>query len=382
MVDALITDLYRAAAGEVHWGAPLAAMQRLFGAWGVHLHGVRRADGSVAFSYEVGGFPAEGVLAYIREYHRSDPRAALVIRLGLGEWMSCHRHFDEEFVARDRFYQDFLIPYGGRYVSAARIYEDAELAAIIGIHRGRGMRPLADEELALGQRLGRHLTTALGIWRRQGRLRQEHLLGNAVLEQLPHPVMLIDEQQRLQHGNAAALRLLRGGDRLRLVDGALRLDSARAQQELLLALRRLGVGGEASYRSDMPSAVRAIVRLGDRAGAHPLALVLSALHADRTMGAFGHRDVAMVLVHDSRRSVTVDRFLAAAIFDLTPAEATVAVAVAAGRAPAEIAAEHGVALSTVRAQLHCVFAKMGVSRQAEVAGALASLPAGASASST
>ena len=194
-------------------------MQRFFAVWGVHLHGVRRTDRSVAFGYEVGGFPADGVLAYIREYHRIDPRLALVTTLGLGEWMNCLRHFDGAFVARDRVYRDFLIPYGGRCVAGAGICEDAEIVAIIGIQRGRRMEPLTDEELALVQRLGRHVIAAVSLRRRRGRLLQGHTLGTAVIEQLPHPVMLIDERQQLPHDNAAALRLLRAGDHLRLEQG-------------------------------------------------------------------------------------------------------------------------------------------------------------------
>lgn len=372
--DALVADLYRAAAGELPWGEPLAALRTLFGAWGVHLHAVRLATGDVAFSYEVGGFPPEGVLAYIREYHVIDPRAALVARLGLGEWISCHQHFDDAFVARDRFYQDFLIPYGGRYVSAAKVHEDAEIVAILGIHRGRGMQPLTGDEVALAARMGRHVSTALGMWRRQRRLLEERLLGNAVLDQLPHPVMLIDEQQRLHHANAAARRLLQANRALRLHEGALQLASPPCHHELLLALRRLRIGGGQSYRDDTPPVGRAIVRLGAPRCDHFMALVISRLRPDETMGAFGQRDLAMVLVHDLRRRAPVDRFVAASIFGFTPAEAAVAVALAEGRTPADIAAEHGVARSTIRAQLNSVFAKMGVSRQAEVAGALASLP--------
>lgn len=371
--DALVADLYRAAAGELPWGEPLAALRTLLGAWGVHLHALRLSTGAVAFSYEVGGFPPEGVLAYIREYHAIDPRAALVARLGLGEWISCHQHFDDAFVARDRFYQDFLIPYGGRYVSGAKIYEDAEIVAILGIHRGRGMQPLAGDDVTLVKRMGRHVSTALGIWRRQRRLLEERLLGNTVLDQLPHPVMLIDEQQHLHHANLAARQLLQANRALRLHEGALLLASPPCHHELLLALRRLRIGGEESYRDDTPSNGRAIVRLGTPTCDHFMALVISRLRPDETMGAFGQRDLAMVLIHDLRRRAPVDRFVAASIFGFTPAEAAVAVAVAEGRTPADIAAEHGVARSTIRAQLNSVFAKMDVSRQVDVAAALVSL---------
>jgi hypothetical protein len=99
--DRIVSGLYRAAAGERPWGEPLADMVQLFEASGVHRHGVRLADGGIAFSCEVGpGFTAEGALQYIRHYHRIDPRAALVAPRQLGEWISCHEHFYDDFVAR------------------------------------------------------------------------------------------------------------------------------------------------------------------------------------------------------------------------------------------------------------------------------------------
>jgi len=59
------------------------------------------------------------------------------------------------------------------------------------------------------------------------------------------------------------------------------------------------------------------------------------------------------------------------LFDLTPAEAKVACGVAAGLTVDDIAGEAGCAVGTVRQQLKSVFAKTGVSRQAELVGILA-----------
>ncbi|HVR52898.1 MAG TPA: helix-turn-helix transcriptional regulator, partial [Pseudorhodoferax sp.] len=60
--------------------------------------------------------------------------------------------------------------------------------------------------------------------------------------------------------------------------------------------------------------------------------------------------------------------------DLTPAEARVAVQVAAGASLKEIAQRHGTALATVRTQLHSVMAKVEVERQADLVRALLALP--------
>lgn len=372
--DEIVSDFYRAAAGERPWGQPLAAARRLFDAWGVQLMGVDLATGGMAFSYEVGGFPPEGTLAYLREYHRIDPRTALVAQMPIGNWVSCHHVFSESFVAADRFYQELLIPCGGRWVSGAKVYQDESLVAFLGIHRGRGMQPLGDDELALGRRLGTHVTQALGLWRRHGQRQSQHLLGAAVLEHLPHPVLLIDEQLQLHHANPVALERLSDDPRLRLQGGRLRFGRPQAQQDLLMALRALRLGGSESYRHDSPEQARVAVRVDDGSDRAPLALFITALRPAQTLGAFGSRTLAMVFVHDVGRPAEVDAFVAATLFDLTPAEAAVAVGVARGRTPAQLAQDHGVSVTTIRTQLAAVFGKMGVKRQAELAGALAALP--------
>lgn len=57
----------------------------------------------------------------------------------------------------------------------------------------------------------------------------------------------------------------------------------------------------------------------------------------------------------------------AALFDLTPAEARVARAVAGGMAPVDVAKQAGVSPETVRSQLKKVFAKTATCRQSELA---------------
>lgn len=374
--DRVVSGLYRAAAGDLAWGEPMADMVRLFDAWGVHLHGVRLADGAVGFSYEVGpGFTPQGALEYIRHYHRIDPRAALVQHLQTGEWISCHEQFDDAFVQRDPFYRDFLMAYGGRYVSAAKVYQDDEVLAFLGIHRGCTARPLDAAELARGQRLGEHVQCALGLWRRQRQALQASLFGNALLARLGHAVLLVDEQLQLHYKNTAAEEALQRDERLKVVGRSLVCTGAGGADALLLALRRLRLGGEDAWLEPGPAQTRTVARTGGCDGRPPLLLLLSALRPAETMGAFGSRSLAMVLVHDPAAKQRHDPFVVASMYDLTPAESAVAVAVAEGIEVREIARRHGVAVATVRSQLHAVFSKMGVSRQSEIVGALAAMPA-------
>ena len=61
------------------------------------------------------------------------------------------------------------------------------------------------------------------------------------------------------------------------------------------------------------------------------------------------------------------------MFGLTPAEAKLAIEIASGQTPAEIAAENLVSMATVRSQLASVLAKTQTRRQAELVALLARL---------
>lgn len=65
-----------------------------------------------------------------------------------------------------------------------------------------------------------------------------------------------------------------------------------------------------------------------------------------------------------------------ALFDLTKAEARVAKGIAEGHAPADLARTLGLSVDTVRTQLKSVFAKVGVSRQADLVRLLGGLALG------
>jgi DNA-binding CsgD family transcriptional regulator len=61
------------------------------------------------------------------------------------------------------------------------------------------------------------------------------------------------------------------------------------------------------------------------------------------------------------------------LYDLTPAEARLARALANGLSPDEIAAQAGTTIATVRSQLKSLFVKLGVNRQAQLVSLLAGL---------
>ena len=370
--DDVVAGFYRAASGAMGWVEALVPFQRAMSAIAVHLHAVDLAQGRIAFSYEASDLPVEAPLDYIRTYHQIDPRAGLAIALQPGEWINCWEHFDDQFVANDRFYQEFLIPYGGRYVSGSKLLQDGSVSVILGVHRGHGSPKLDAAEITTCRRLARHLTDALVLYRANVSLRNQGRLGMELLARLRAPLVLVDEQRRLLHTNPAAQALL--ANSRAVVESGGRLYCRRPQDDsaLMIGLRQLLC--EDGDRSGCAHTDK--VFLQARAASHDpaLGLYLYALRPKETLHAFGDQSLAVLLFHEPGRRMELDPFVVAAAYDLTPGEARVAVATAHGASPEQIAHRHAVSINTVRSQLRTIFSKTDTARQAELVSMLAGLP--------
>jgi DNA-binding CsgD family transcriptional regulator len=90
------------------------------------------------------------------------------------------------------------------------------------------------------------------------------------------------------------------------------------------------------------------------------------------VGMFDNVHLFAILANPDNHALP-DADIIAALFDLTPAEARVARAVAENRALAELAQEWGISVETIRSQLKRVFAKTSTARQGELVSLLARL---------
>jgi DNA-binding CsgD family transcriptional regulator len=83
--------------------------------------------------------------------------------------------------------------------------------------------------------------------------------------------------------------------------------------------------------------------------------------------------VAVVVAMPVDRAAVPSAELLQGLFDLTPAEARVARGIGEGGTIESLAAELGLSRETVRSQLRAVFAKVGVTRQADLVALLSGL---------
>jgi DNA-binding CsgD family transcriptional regulator len=365
-VDAAIAAIYRAAAGLQPWVAALRDVEHLVDAWLVYVMSIDKRNGTIVFNYESGKAPPEGTLDYIRKYIRLDPRTAFLMSVPVLEPAACWDHFDEAFVATSPFYQDFLIPYGGRYTLGVKLADDAERVMVLGLHRGVRQVPFDTAERALVARLARHFAEGFRVHEEVSRAGQRSHIGFEIIDRMAQPIVLVDPNRRIAFANPAGKRVLARGDLFLPAGDYLSCADPDCDVRLMMALRSLVLAPQTAASAAAPPAERTSLRIRRKDDDRAVVATLIALRPQATMGSFGATPHALVTLYDSSASPDTDPFALAATFDFTPAEAKVASRIAAGLTIKEVAGELGLSSWTVRSHLDAMFGKTGTRRQADL----------------
>ena len=233
---------------------------------------------------------------------------------------------------------------------------------VLGLNRHRTFEP---DDLELLSNLVPDLHIALRVQEHLGALRARAERAERALDSIPVAVLLLDVHGTIVHANQPAADLLQRSDGLCDVDGHLCCGRAEETARLQSAVDKVAQG---LLRGEIPACTTLAVSRPDRV--HPLGVLIAPLLTARTGGttADGLHGVAHILVTvrdpDATQRLPVD--VLQQQFDLTPAQARLAAALAAGDSLEDYARHAGVTVNTARTTLKSVFARTGCRRQAEL----------------
>jgi len=230
--------------------------------------------------------------------------------------------------------------------------------AEIGVHRGAQCRDFTDDDVRRLQGVVPYLQRALQLRQRLAPRTQAHI-GFAVLVTLAFGCVICDGTGRVLFANRAAETLEREG-------------------ALTLVMSRQGIGApDPTERARFAALIRDTA-IGGSGGC----MLLNAAHGVRLFvlatplpGRLNGQPGQVLLTFRSETaSPTVDTTMLGRLFQLTPAEARLAIALAAGRSLAEIGAELRVTENTLRTQIASVLRKTGTANQRELVRMLNLVP--------
>ena len=265
--------------------------------------------------------------------------------------------FTKEVLVRTEYYNDFLRPQDIHSVIILRLGRHGGMQSTLNVTRPRHREQFGGADLALARRLHPDLVRAFNLSRKFADLGAVADGLAETLDRSPHGVLLLDGAGRVVHANAAAERLVKQGDGLRVTSGRLGAWASEASRQLEALI------GGASGRDGGPR-LGGSMALATPLRLMPLSITVAPLRAERLMAAAA--PVVMVCVTDLEAGVSLPAQQLGVLFGLTPAECRVALALFEGATPAEAAAQLGVSGHTVHAQLARIFEKTGTNRQSEL----------------
>ena len=246
-----------------------------------------------------------------------------------------------------------------------------DLEYYVGLLRAPRHGRFDDVEVHGLQSLLPHLQGSAQLFHRTARLREVAALGTEAFNLLDYGVLTLDRKGRVLFANQHALALLRAGDALVLREQRLRAVRHDDQRRLEAARTLVAARGH-------PRALRLRRQQDARSG--ELYVTLARLPVVTATLPVTESAEVLVLVHDVRLKRTLSAPQLMQLFQLSVAEARVVEDLARGLTLEDIAAAHGVRISTTRTQLRGALRKTGCARQQDlvrlVVGIQAVPPAG------
>lgn len=354
---ALIARLYEAALDEQQWSGMATHIAQAFDATSAVIKISHAVQTSADILQTTDNFAiAQTDPQWADHWHRHDLWVEEAARRQLAGATTSQSLMPDSQLEQTGFYNEWLKPLMIHTMVGALVPLAEDGTGVIGIHRPKGADHFDQHDARKLDALTPHLQQAL-------RLRQ-HLhqaqLGTRALEQAlmatQLAVVAVDSDAKVLFANGPAESLLRSESPLKLTAGRLNTRQAREDAQL----QRLIQAACQPRPEPIPGAMRLTPD-----GPCPLTLTVVPL-TRRAHELHATGPAALIMIRGLQGPADRAADTLRQLFALTPAEARVAIALAQGYSPEDIAARSGIGLGTVRTHVKSALAKTGTKRQAQL----------------
>lgn len=259
-----------------------------------------------------------------------------------------------------QYYRDWCAPLGVFHVLAVDIGTNDGGIYGFRVTRPEGQSDFGEAERALCKRLLPHLKRALNLYLTINQDRKVNHVYSEAMAHLMVGVIVLDEQGLVIEANPMARSIVAMDDGLRIVGRQLEAGYANDNRKLQRLVREV-------LAAPGPSRVALVeaMSVSRPSGKVSWGLVVQTIESDQwTEGK--HRPSVAVFVRDAEGKAHPPVKLAQQLFQLTPAETSLAIQLANGLSLEEAAEALNIRRNTARAHLRSIFSKTGVRRQTEL----------------
>lgn len=362
-----VEAIYQAAAEPTHWPVALQKTADCLGDVGaILLYG--KDDGSFG---ALNSASLDSVVAeYARDWSFRDIRAVRSRERGYffkRDVITDRDVVTPQEIESDPFYSEFLHKRGLKYFAAAMVSPDARIEVALSIQRAIGHPEYSEAELDIVAQLGKHVERSLRLGIRLIDTGVSNIGLGAALARIGIGVFILDSIGRVIFSNPKTLAVL--GDGLDIIDDRLVVGSLALNAPAARAMKQAVTDPAAGFLASNKS-----IPVHRRSSSRPLILhVLPIAKAATATDQFLAQARMIILVLDPDHDTQPDPTMIRDVLGLTLGEARLTSLVGTGRSPREAAAQLGITEATARTILKRVFAKVGVSRQGELASLMARL---------
>ncbi len=359
-----IDSIYDAAAGNVPWNTPLEQMASLLSGQFCALEFVDKSTGQMR-SFNSNAAP-EINLDYLDEYFKECPRYGVF--KPVGSVFTDYDFIDEDGMNRHPFYAEFLGSYNLRYFGGAFLRNTMDDIVAFSVQRTIRQGHLQNDAFRHLEVLVPHLRRATQMSEQLHSVSMEASDYAAGFDRLSDGIVFLNDQGQIVHLNRSAAAMLKESDGLYVASRTLRAavpeqDAVLSQMTAVIDIEPLADGYPVELAITRPSGLPAYF-----VSAMPIRPVETDEKSLR--GA-----CSVLVIRDPIGFPPPKRETLRQAFGLTDAEASLALALAAGDTPAAYARRARIKMPTVRSQLSAIFRKMQVRRQADIVSLVTRLSA-------
>jgi DNA-binding CsgD family transcriptional regulator len=297
---------------------------------------------------------------YQSGYMHIEPHRKFVTRDYMGNSsrvMLCHEFISEAEAANDAYFQEFLIPETGtRWLAGNLSFDDPEHAIQFGFARLADQTPFNEAAGRLLEKLTPHLRHAVKVAIALASTPDISAAFSEAFGRRSASIYLLDRHGRVVWMNEAAEHCARTDAAIGVRGGLLHASDPMDNTRLERAIREAATSPAEAETGDFD--------IADAMGRRIPVSVRSAGPIAAAIGGLSQARIIVLAGGHAPNRIASDRLIR--LYNLTTAEARLCLDMAEGLDVEDCAARRGTRPHTARTQLKSIFAKTGVSRQAEL----------------
>jgi DNA-binding CsgD family transcriptional regulator len=357
----VIADIFEAAVDEERWSG---IANIVAAAVGVPVAGVFFVDQGQVLDLSFTKEGAESQTPYLAHYFKYDVWQKGHMRT---PWNRVHlggELFPERELVKTEFYNDFARSFGMFRPMGAIMQLARGTFATVSVNRPPGSRLLEESDKGRLERLLPYMRRAFQL-RHAHRKHAARTVRESTLDALTFGIVVCEAGGRIVFANAAAEALAQAGAGLVLGSSGKGLGALLPVEGRTLAalINDAGSGGSGGA-----------MRLSGRNGGTDLVVLVTPLPRSLAVDSSAGTTRVLVTLRSARDSPSFTAEILIHLFGVSPAQAEIALAIYNGKTPEQIAAERGVAISTVRTHLTEIFVRTGAENQRDLVRLLGMLP--------